>query len=174
MLYSFGEFKPTVAADVMVADGAKIIGNVSIGEQSTVWFNVVIRGDLAPISIGCRTNIQDSVTIHVNKDQPVVLGDEVSIGHGVILHGCYVGKGSLIGMGAIILNGSLIGEETLVAAGTLVPENKTYPPRVLLMGSPAKVIRELSDAELQSLRRTVQNYIQKGREYRSDLVRPLD
>jgi len=165
MLYSFQQFKPKLGSGVFLAEGCKIIGDVTIGSQSSIWFNTVIRGDLAPIYIGDRSNIQDLSVIHVNKDQPVVIEEEVSVGHSVVLHGCTIRKGSLIGMGAIVLNGSEIGEETLVAAGSLIPENKSFPPRVLLMGSPAKIIRELTYEDLSKMRRTVANYVIKAEEY---------
>lgn len=173
MLYSFKGKVPNLGENVFIADGTQIIGEVQIEAEGSVWYNSVLRGDLASIKIGKRTNIQDMTVIHVNQGQPVVIEDEVSIGHSVILHGCTIKSGSLIGMGTIILNGAVIGEETLVAAGSLVTENKIFPPRVLLMGSPAKVIRELTEKEVLSLRATAGRYVEKAYEHRENTPIPL-
>ncbi len=160
-----GKF-PAIQEDVYIADGAKIIGDVTIGERSTVWFNAVLRGDLAPIVIGHSCNIQDGTIGHVNTDQPLLVEDEVSVGHGAIIHGCKLGKGTLIGMGAIVLNGADIGEYALIGAGSIVTENKKIPPYTLSIGSPAKVVRELTESDLQRMRRTMESYVTKGIEYR--------
>lgn len=173
MIYSFKGKIPKLGKNVFLAEGAQIIGEVEIDEESSIWYNSVLRGDLASIRIGKRSNIQDMTVIHVNLGQPVVIEDEVSVGHSVILHGCTIKRGSLIGMGAIILNGAVIGEETLVAAGSLVTENKTFPPRVLLMGSPAKVVRELTDMEILSHRATASRYIEKAYEHRENIPLPF-
>ncbi|KGK85047.1 transferase [Desulfosporosinus sp. HMP52] len=154
--------KPQIADNVYLAEGCRVIGDVQIGEQSSVWYNSVIRGDLAKISIGKCSNIQDLVAIHVNKNQPVTIEDYVTIGHSAILHGCTIGKGSLIGMGAIVLDGAVLDEETSVAAGTLVPGNKTYPPRVMLMGVPARVVRDLTANEISAMREAAERYVAKA------------
>ncbi|KJR48450.1 carbonic anhydrase, family 3 [Desulfosporosinus sp. I2] len=154
--------KPKLAKSVFIAEGCKIVGDVEIGEQSSVWYNSVIRGDLAKISIGNSTNVQDLVVIHVNENQPVTIEDYVTIGHSAILHGCKIGKGSLVGMGAIILDGTIIAEETSIAAGSLVPGNKTFPPRVMLMGVPARVVRELTDMEIAAMYKTAERYVAKA------------
>jgi carbonic anhydrase/acetyltransferase-like protein (isoleucine patch superfamily) len=172
MLYRFKDKTPVIGQNVYIAEGARIIGEVQLEEESSIWYNTVIRADMASIKIGKRTNIQDLSTIHVNRGQPVVIEDEVTVGHSVILHGCTIKKGSLIGMGSIILNGSVIEEETLVAAGSLIPEYKTFPPRVLLMGSPAKVIRELTEKEILSLRDTAGRYVEKANEHRENTPIP--
>lgn len=166
MLLPYKRIMPSVQEQVYIAEGAKIIGDVSLGRQSTVWFNAVLRGDLAPIRIGHSCNIQDGVIGHVNTDQPLILDDEVSVGHGAIIHGCTIGKGTLIGMGAIVLNGADIGEYALIGAGSIVTENKKIPPYTLSLGSPAKVVRELTDDDLQRMRRTMESYVTKGIEYR--------
>jgi carbonic anhydrase/acetyltransferase-like protein (isoleucine patch superfamily) len=153
--------KPEIAGSVYLADGCKITGDVTIGENSSVWYNSVIRGDRAKISIGRNTNIQDLVMIHTSKHQPVIIQDYVTIGHAAILHGCTIGQGSLVGMGAIVLDGAIISEETSIAAGALVPENKTYPPRVMLMGVPARVIRELTELEIASFRKIAERYVRE-------------
>lgn len=156
--------EPKVAKSVFIAEGAKVMDDVEIGEESSVWYNSVIRGDLAKIKIGSYTNIQDLVVVHVNESQSVTIEDYVTIGHSAILHGCKIGRGSLIGMGAIILDGTVIGEETTIAAGSLVPGNKTFPPRVLLMGSPARVVRELSETEIAAMYETAKRYIRKAKD----------
>jgi len=156
--------EPKLADSVFTAEGCKISGDVEIGEHSSVWYNSVIRGDLAKIRVGDCTNIQDLVVIHVNENQPVTIEDYVTIGHSAILHGCTIGKGSLVGMGSIILDGVTISEETSIAAGTLVPGNKTYPPRVMLMGSPARVVRELTESEIAAMYKTAERYVGKARD----------
>ncbi|MDQ8735433.1 gamma carbonic anhydrase family protein [Paenibacillus sp. LHD-38] len=166
MLIPYKGIMPNIQEEVYIADGAKIIGDVSIKEKSTVWFNAVLRGDLAPIRIGHSCNIQDGVVGHVNVNQPLILADEVSIGHAAIIHGCTIGRGTLIGMGAIVLNGADIGEYALVGAGSIVTENKKIPSYTLSIGSPAKVVRELTDDDLQRMRKTMESYVTKGIEYR--------
>lgn len=161
---------PKIARSVFLADGCKIIGAVTIDEQSSVWYNSVIRGDLATISIGKKTNIQDLVVIHVNEHQPVIIEDNVTIGHSAILHGCKIGKGSLVGMGAIILDGAIINEETSIAAGALVPGNKSYPPRVMLMGVPARVVRELTEVEVAAMYETAARYVSKANDAKRGLL----
>ncbi|MEV5028367.1 gamma carbonic anhydrase family protein [Paenibacillus sp. LPE1-1-1.1] len=166
MLIPYKGILPKIHDDVYIADGAKLIGDVSIAEKSTVWFNSVLRGDLAPIIIGHSCNIQDGVVGHVNVNQPLILADEVSIGHAAIIHGCKIGRGTLIGMGAIVLNGADIGEYALIGAGSIVTENKKIPSYTLSIGSPAKVVRELTDDDLQRMRKTMESYVTKGIEYR--------
>jgi carbonic anhydrase/acetyltransferase-like protein (isoleucine patch superfamily) len=167
MLLPYEGIRPRLASDVFVAEGAKIVGDVTIGEKSTVWFNAVLRGDLAPIVIGKHCNIQDGVIGHVNTNQPLILGDGVSIGHAAIIHGCSIGNGTLIGMGAIVLNGAEIGEYALVGAGALVTENQVIPPRTLCLGSPARVVRELTDQDLLRMNNTADSYVIKGEQYRN-------
>lgn len=173
MLYSYMGKQPTLGQDVFIADGAKIIGDVHIGDGASIWYNTVIRGDIASIHIGSRSNIQDLSVIHVNTNVPVVVEDNVSVGHSVTLHGCTIKKGAMIGMGCIILNGAIIEEGSLVAAGSLVTENRHFPPHVLIMGSPAKVVRELTSDEIEDLRATVDRYAERAREHRENTVIPL-
>ncbi|WP_020616659.1 gamma carbonic anhydrase family protein [Paenibacillus daejeonensis] len=165
MLIPYQGILPQTDSPVYIAEGAKLIGDVRIGAYSTVWFNAVLRGDLAPIRIGNRCNIQDSVVGHVNTNQPLLLEDEVSVGHGAIIHGCKIGKGTLIGMGAIVLNGAEIGEYALIGAGSIVTENRVIPPYTLALGSPAKVVRELNEADLKRMKTTMESYVRKGEEY---------
>lgn len=166
MLLEHGGKRPVVDASVFVAEGVKLIGDVTMGKDSSVWFNAVLRGDLAKIVIGERTNLQDGVIGHVNTGQPLIVGDDVSVGHAAIIHGCHIGKGTLIGMGAIILNGAAIGEYALIGAGSLVTENTVIPPYTLALGSPARVVRELTEADLQRMKLTTDSYVVKGKEYR--------
>lgn len=166
MLLPYKGILPAVHTSCYMAEGAKVIGDVTIGEKSTVWFNAVLRGDLAPIRIGHSCNIQDGVIGHVNADQPLILEDEVSVGHSAIIHGCTVGRGTLIGMGAIVLNGADIGEYALIGAGSLVTENKKIPAYTLSLGTPAKVVRELTEDDLLRMRKTMESYVTKGIEYR--------
>lgn len=165
MLHSYNGISPQVHPTVFLAAGVQIIGDVVIEEGASIWYNTVLRGDLAPIRIGRRSNIQDGCIGHVNLNQPLIVGEEVSVGHGAIIHGCHIGKGTLIGMGAIVLNGAEIGEYALVGAGSLVTENKRLPSHTLSLGSPAKVTRELVEADLQRMQRTMESYCVKGSEY---------
>lgn len=166
MLLPYNKIVPAVHDSCYVAEGAKLIGDVSIGEKSTVWFNAVLRGDLAPIRIGHSCNVQDGVVGHVNTDQPLILADEVSVGHSAIIHGCTIGRGTLIGMGAIVLNGADVGEYALIGAGSIVTENKKIPSYTLSIGTPARVVRELTEDDLLRMRRTMESYVTKGIEYR--------
>ncbi|HHV63689.1 MAG TPA: gamma carbonic anhydrase family protein [Peptococcaceae bacterium] len=165
MLIPYQGHTPLIGENVYIAEGAQLIGKVQVGDLSSIWFNCVLRGDLSSITIGKRTNIQDLTLIHVNSGQPVIIEDDVSVGHSCVLHGCKIGKGSLIGMGAIILNDSVIGENCLVAAGSLIPERKVFPPNTLIMGSPAKVVRELTPEEIANIHQTSQRYMERAQEY---------
>lgn len=167
MIIPYKGIKPVLHPSIYMAEGSKLIGDLQMDEDSTVWFNAVLRADLAPIMIGKRCNIQDNAVGHVNTDQPLILGDDVSVGHAAIIHGCTIGTGTLIGMGAIVLNGGEIGEYSLIGAGSVVTENSKIPPYTLALGTPAKVIRELTEADLQRMSRTSLGYVIKGREYRS-------
>ncbi len=166
MLLGYQGKMPLLDNSVFVADGAKLIGDVKVGADSTIWYNAVLRGDLAGITIGKRSNIQDGAIGHVNTGQPLIVMDDVSVGHGAIIHGCTIGQGTLIGMGAIVLNGAEIGEYALVGAGSLVTENKKIPPYTLSLGSPARVVRELTEEDLQRMKLTAESYVVKGKEYR--------
>ncbi|RRJ66311.1 gamma carbonic anhydrase family protein [Paenibacillus oralis] len=166
MLIRYQGKLPVVDETVFVADGAKLIGDVTVGIGASIWYNAVLRGDLAEIVIGDRTNIQDGAVGHVNTSQPLIVGNDVSVGHSAIIHGCRIGHGTLIGMGAIVLNGADIGEYALIGAGSIVTENKKIPPYTLSLGSPARVIRELTEEDLQRMKLTAESYVAKGKEYR--------
>lgn len=169
MIYTLGEHTPSIADDVYVADNASVIGNVSIGAGSSVWFNTVIRGDNDAITIGKNCNIQDSSVLHVDPTVPLNMADNVSIGHMVMLHGCTIEQGSLIGIGAVVLNNAHIGEQSLIGAKSLITEGKEIPPRSLVMGSPGKVVRELTDDEIAGITNIVDSYARKAALYRDKL-----
>lgn len=169
MLYRYGGKEPNVDSSVFVAPGAHIIGDVTIGEESTVWFNAVLRGDEGPISIGKKCSIQDNVTAHLYEGFPLVIEDEVTVGHNAILHGCTVKKRCIVGMGATILDGAEIGEESIIGANTLIPSGKKIPPRSLVVGSPGKVIREITDKDVELIQLSIDTYVQKGKEYMLEL-----
>jgi carbonic anhydrase/acetyltransferase-like protein (isoleucine patch superfamily) len=169
MKYTFNGKTPNVHESAFIAPGAHVIGDVTIGEGSSIWFNSVLRGDEGPISIGSKTNVQDNCTLHLYEGYPLVLEDEVSIGHNVILHGCTVKKGALIGMGSTILDGVEIGEQAFIGANTLIPPGKKIPPRVMVMGSPGKVIRELNDEDLKLIQLTIDTYYEKGQQFAAEL-----
>lgn len=161
--------KPQVAPTAYVDAQAVVIGDVVLGEHSSVWPCVVIRGDVHFIRIGARTNVQDGSVLHVMRDHhPLILGDDVTIGHGVILHGCTIESRCLIGMGSIILNGAKIGTGSIVAAGTLVPEGTEVPPGSLFMGHPGKFRRSLTAADLESIDRYAQRYVEYKETYRAE------
>ena len=161
MLRIFRNHAPKVAPSAYVDDSAQVIGDVVIGEESSVWMNAVVRGDVNHIRIGSRTNVQDGTIVHVMREpsHPTTVGDDVTVGHGVILHGCSVADRCLIGMGAILLNGSSVGEDCIVAAGTLLPEGMAVPARSLVMGTPGKVRRSLTDDEVAFILQSAQNYV---------------
>ena len=159
-----GLFRP-VPGGAFVASNAVVTGDVSFGADVGVWFGCVLRGDDAPLTIGARTNVQDLTMIHADTGVPNVIGSGVTIGHRCVLHGASVGDGALIGMGAILLGGSVIGAESLVAAGSVVKENFVVPPRSLVAGVPAKIVRTLTDAEVARFRESAEGYVQKIKLY---------
>lgn len=160
MLHVFKGITPKLADTTFTVDSADIIGDVEIGAESSVWFQVVIRGDVNHIRIGARTNVQDGTVIHVtNKTNPTIIGDDVTIGHNATLHGCTIGNRCLIGMGAVILDGAEIADDVMVAAGALVVPGTIIPTGTLYVGSPAKYKRHLSAEEISDLKQSAANYI---------------
>ena len=160
MLHAYRGITPKLHPSVFAVESAQIIGDVTIGADSSVWFNAVIRGDVNFIRIGERTNIQDGCLLHVRHQQyPLIIGSNVTMGHGAIAHACTIGDNCLIGMGATILNDAKIGDECIVAAGTLIPEGMEVPPRSLVMGVPGKVRRPITEEERKSLRTYCENYL---------------
>lgn len=154
-----------IAEGVFVAEGARIIGDVTIEDEASVWFNAVIRGDEYPIRIGKRSNVQDNAVLHVGGGFSCTIGDDVSIGHGAIVHGCEVGDGTLIGMGATILNGAKIGKYCIIGAGALVTEGKVIPDHSVVMGVPGKVVRQMTEADIEGRRKNVQVYVDSAKKY---------
>lgn len=158
---------PRLAADTYVHASAHVIGDVEIGAESSIWPQVVIRADVERVRIGCATNIQDHSTIHVNHEhKPTIVGDGVTVGHRVVLHGCTIGDFALIGIGAIVLDGAVVGAEALVGAGSLVTPGTEIPPRTLALGSPAKPVRALTPQELERLHDTARRYVGYAKSYR--------
>lgn len=164
-VYPYRNQWPEIEPTAFVAPGARVIGSASLADRASVWFNAVLRADIAPITLGARSNIQDNGTVHVDRDRPTIIGDDVTIGHGVILHGCTVEHQVLVGMGAIILNGATIGSGSIIGAHALITENKIIPPRSLVLGSPGRVIRTISDAELKGILENGQHYVALAAEY---------
>jgi carbonic anhydrase/acetyltransferase-like protein (isoleucine patch superfamily) len=161
---------PKLGAGVFVAGGAQVIGDVEVGDDSSIWFNSVVRGDVDIVRIGSRTNIQDGAILHVMRDQcPCIVGDSVTVGHGAMLHGCAIQSHCLIGMRAVLLNDVVVGSHSIIAAGSLVPERMVIPPRSLVMGTPARVRRELTDEEVQSIDAYAQRYYEYKTAYLEDL-----
>ncbi|MCK5236874.1 MAG: gamma carbonic anhydrase family protein [Deltaproteobacteria bacterium] len=160
---------PKLHESVYCSEGVRIIGDVEINADSSIWFNSVVRGDVNYIRIGERTNVQDNSVLHVTKDiYPLIIGSNITIGHNAVLHGCRVEDNCLIGMGAVILDNATIGKDSIVGAGALVTENKDFPPRSLIIGSPAKVVRELTDEEVARISNSASNYIEYAAAYKKE------
>lgn len=167
MIYPYKDKTPTIDGSVFIADYVTITGDVTIGPETTIWFNTVIRGDVAPTIIGSRVSIQDLSCLHQSPNKPLIIEDEVTIGHQATLHSCTIRKGALIGMGSIILDGAEIGEGAFIGAGSLVPPGKKIPPNSLALGSPAKVVRELNEEDKVDVQRIIREYVEKGQYYKS-------
>ena len=170
-IYELDGHVPSIPATAYVAEGATVIGRVTLGEHASVWPGAVIRADDDTISIGARSNIQDGAVLHVDPGLPMTIGTDVTVGHLATLHGCTIGDGALIGLGAIVYNRAVIGRDSLVGAGAIVTEGKTYPDRSLVVGAPAKLVRELDDAAIAGLRHNVAAYVARGEHYRAKLKR---
>ncbi len=169
VIRTFQGVKPTIPDSCFIEDTAVVIGDVVMGEECSVWFNAVIRGDVHHIRIGNRTNVQDLCMLHVTHDtHPLIIGNEVTIGHSVVLHGCTIKDRVLVGMGAIIMDGAVIGEDSVVGAGALVVEGTVVPPNSLILGSPARVRRGVSEAELAWIKESAANYVKYARQYTDD------
>ena len=170
-VYALDEHHPELDPTAWVAEEAQVIGRVRLGAQASVWFGAVLRGDSAPITLGARSNVQDNSVLHVDLGMPLVLGEDVTIGHQVVLHGCTIGDGSLVGIQAVVLNGARIGRNCLVGAGSVVTEGKEFPDGSLIMGAPAKVVRELSPEQMERLRMSAAHYVEQAQRYRQSLRR---
>ena len=171
-LYALDGRKPLLppAGRFWIAPNASVIGDVALGEDCGVWFGATLRGDNERITLGARTNIQEGSTLHTDRGFPMDIGEDCTIGHNAILHGCVIGAGALIGMGAIVLNGARIGAGSLVGAGALVTEGKQFPERSLIMGSPARVVRTLDDAAVAALKMSAAHYVENWRRFAAGLV----
>ncbi|WP_214483752.1 gamma carbonic anhydrase family protein [Bacillus sp. SM2101] len=167
MIYPYKGVTPTIANTAFIADYVTITGDVSIGDECSIWFNTVIRGDVAPTTLGNRVNIQDNSVLHQSPNKPLIIEDDVTVGHQVILHSSIIRKKALIGMGSIVLDGAEIGEGAFIGAGSLVPQGKTIPPYTLAFGRPAKVIRKLTEDDLKEMHRIRSEYVEKGQYYKS-------
>ena len=170
-VYQLGDLAPRIAASAWVADSAEVIGQVELEDEASVWYGAVIRGDNDRISIGRRSNIQENSVLHTDRGIQLTVGEDVTVGHQVMLHGCSIGDGSLIGIQAIVLNGARIGRHCLVGAGTLVPEGKEFPDGVLIVGTPARVVRELTPEQIERLKAGAAHYASLQQRHRSLLKR---
>lgn len=170
-IYSLGDHRPTISPTAWVAPGAHVIGRVVLGESASIWFGAVLRGDNEPIVIGDFSNVQEGTVMHTDMGYPLTLGRYVTIGHQAMLHGCTIGEGSLVGIQAVVLNGARIGRECLIGAGALVPEGREIPDRSLVLGSPGKVVRQLTDEDVARIRRGVDHYAAKAASFPRDLKR---
>lgn len=168
-IYQLGEHTPRIATSAYVTDSATVVGRVTIGEDSSVWFQSTVRGDNEDIVIGNNCNLQEGAVLHADPGFPIRMADHVSVGHQAMIHGCTIGEGSLIGIQAIILNGACIGKNCLVGAGALVTEGKTFPDNSLIIGSPARVLRTLDDSEIANLRRIADSYAERSRLFKMQL-----
>ncbi len=165
-IYALEEHRPQIDPSAWVAETATVVGQVILRAHSSLWYGVVARGDTALIELGARSNVQDNAVLHADEGQPLIIGDDVTVGHQAMMHGCTVGHGSLIGIQAVVLNGAKIGKCCLVGAGSLVTEGKEFPDGSLIMGSPAKVVRQLSPEQFERLRFSAAHYVDNARRHR--------
>ena len=170
-IYQLGDKKPVIPASCYVSEEATIIGSVILGERVSILFGAVLRADNEPITIGDDSNVQDNSVLHTDPGAPLNIGKGVTIGHCVMLHGCTIGDGSLIGVAAVVLNNSVIGKDCLVGAGAVVTEGKSFPDRSVIFGSPAKAAREVTEANVARMRESAESYVQRGKEYKTQLKR---
>ena len=173
MIYQFEDHAPSLPEEYYVADSASVIGAVTLHNQASIWFGAVLRGDIEPIIVGERSNIQDNSVAHTSRNQPVILGDDVTVGHKVTLHGCTVGNNCLIGMGAILLDGCEIGDNCIIGAGSIIGMGKKIPPGSLAVGSPARVIRTLSEEDMINIRGFATRYVALQARYRAGALKPV-
>lgn len=170
-LYEFEGHRPVVPESAFVADDAVLIGKVILGERASVWPGAVIRGDNESIVIGAGTNVQDCAVLHTDVGFPMTIGQNVSVGHQAMLHGCMIGAGCLVGIQSVVMNNATIGDDCLVGAGTIVPEGKSFPAKSLLLGVPAKVVREIADKDLELMRFNADDYVNRRARYLAGLRR---
>jgi len=173
-IYSLGEKTPALGREVWIAPNATVIGDVRLGDCASIWWNAVLRGDNDPITIGANSNIQDGSVLHTDAGVPLTVGENVTVGHLVMLHGCTIGECSLIGIKSVILNGAVIGKGCLIGANSLIPEGKVIPDYSLVMGSPGKVVRQLTEEQVTKLALSAQHYGENARRYRAQLTLQSD
>ena len=169
MIYQIGDRRVHAEGDYFIAETAVVIGNVLLKQNASVWFNAVIRGDNELITIGENSNVQDGSVLHTDPGWPLVIGSHVTIGHKAMLHGCTIGDGSLIGMKSVILNGAKIGRNCLIGANALVTEGKEIPDNSMVLGSPGKVVRDLTPEQIEGLRKSALHYVENARRFKADL-----
>jgi carbonic anhydrase/acetyltransferase-like protein (isoleucine patch superfamily) len=168
--YPYGDRSPAIDPTAYVAPGAIVVGDVTLGPRASVWFNAVLRGDSDTVRLGAESNVQDGAVLHTDPGSPCLVGARCTIGHAAVVHGCTIGDGCLIGMGSVVLSGATIGDESIVAAGALIPEGRRYPARSLLVGSPARVLRQLSDEDVERLIAPgVRHYVEFAEVYRRSI-----
>ena len=173
-VYSLGSLVPKIASSCWVAPNAAVVGNVIIKEHASIWFGATVRGDQPePITIGAHTNIQDGSVLHSDAGVPLTVGDGVTVGHQAMLHGCTIGDNTLIGIGATVLNKSVIGKNCVIGAHTLIPENKSIPDNSLVIGSPGKVVKELSEEQIEGLKASAEHYVMNADRFKEHLRGPL-
>ena len=168
-VYELDGVAPSVPDSAWIADSAQVMGDVVLGEDASVWFGTVVRGDTDKITIGAGTNIQDASVLHADRGVPLVIGANVTVGHQVMLHGCTIGDETLIGIGAVVLNNAKIGKNCLVGAGSLVTEGKEFPDGSMILGSPAKVVKQLSSEQIEGLRRSARHYVENAHRFKKGL-----
>ena len=170
MIYKLGKQQADVADNAFIAPSAVVIGDVKLHPEASIWFGAVLRGDIETITIGRGSNIQDGTVCHTDPNNPCTIGEFVTVGHMAMLHGCSIGDGSLIGIGATLMNGSSVGKECIVGAHALVTEGKNFPDGVVIMGAPAKVVRELNDDDRAKLRANAERYVERAKRYKQELT----
>ena len=170
MIYNLGDQQADIADNAFIAPSAVVIGDVKLQPESSIWFGAVLRGDIETITIGRGSNIQDGTVCHTDPNNPCTIGEFVTVGHMAMLHGCTIGDGSLIGIGATLMNGSSVGKECIVGAHALVTEGKKFPDGVVIMGAPAKVVRELNDDDRAKLRANAERYVARAKRYKQELT----
>ena len=171
MIYQLEDAVPQIHASAWVAENATLAGQITLQKDVSIWFNAVLRAEHAPIMVGEGSNIQDGTVCHVDPGMPLTIGESVTVGHKVMLHGCTIGDESLIGINAVILNGAKIGRHCLIGANSLIPEGKEIPDGSLVMGSPGKIVRTLSEVQIEGLKASAMHYVENGRRYKASLVR---
>ena len=168
-IYELDGIAPRIHESTWVADSAQVMGNVELAAGASIWFGAIVRGDTEEIRVGRNSNIQDGSVLHTDHEKPLTIGDDVTVGHKVMLHGCTIGDGSLVGIGAVVLNGAKIGKGCLVGAGSLVTEGKEFPEGSMIMGSPARVVKQLTPEQLGKLRLSAQHYVENAQRFKVGL-----